>query len=285
LNNSGTKKGKPMEKTLTVLNKMIEERVIEKFAIGGGIAALFYIPSPCSFHLEIIVQVKNENGAPRIGPLYDYLNEKGYQFRHGFFIIEGVPVKFLFPNDRLICEALENSNRKTFKNRGVNVLRLEFLIAIRLNTKAKYFSNILDDIPGNLIDKTFMNEIFSQHDLFNLWDQEMEGVSHCFRRVYENKLFGRTRATWKFKQELAKGFSETMYLCKEDHSGIKIDESIEERIERMIDMQRCAVEINIEGSKQFPRKHLYEDLQDILPWRINNFKKKKKKIGINSKTA
>ncbi|HCX30194.1 MAG TPA: hypothetical protein DHU55_10560, partial [Blastocatellia bacterium] len=64
-----------MEKTLRVLNRMVKDGVIEQYAIGGAVAAIFYIEPINTNDLDIFFHVKESSaGLDIMAPLYKYLS-------------------------------------------------------------------------------------------------------------------------------------------------------------------------------------------------------------------
>ena len=51
---------KDMEKTIGIINGMREEKLFEQYAIGGGIAAVFYIEPVMTFDLDIFILVEQK---------------------------------------------------------------------------------------------------------------------------------------------------------------------------------------------------------------------------------
>jgi len=47
-----------MERTLKVLNELERSGIIETYAIGGGIAAIFYIEPVLTYHLDVFVRLQ-----------------------------------------------------------------------------------------------------------------------------------------------------------------------------------------------------------------------------------
>jgi hypothetical protein len=124
-----------MEKALKIINGLVEKKIIDKYAIGGSIAALFYIEPTVTYDLDIMVLLsgaKNE-----LAPLYDiyeWARANNYEFQKEHIIIEGIPVQILPAFNDLITEAIVNSIPQKYNDIMVNVIGPEYLVAIMLNT-------------------------------------------------------------------------------------------------------------------------------------------------------
>jgi hypothetical protein len=124
-----------MKKTLAVINEMVKQGVIKKYAVGGAIGAMFYTESFNTKDLDIFIYPQIlSSGLVHLDHIYKYLKSKGYSMWRQYFMIEGVPVDFIPVSDKLIEEALENSVVRLYGKIKVKVLRPEYLIAIALKT-------------------------------------------------------------------------------------------------------------------------------------------------------
>jgi len=87
-----------MKRTLEVLNQLIDAGIIETYAIGGAMAAVFYAEPLLTFDLDVFVALPKQ-GRPlySLESLYDALKAKGYTEDADHIMIEGVPVQFLPP--------------------------------------------------------------------------------------------------------------------------------------------------------------------------------------------
>ena len=86
-----------MEKVIQVLNQMQADGIIESFAIGGGIAAIYYSPALHTddvdvFFLPVLVQRVVWFHLERI---YSYLADLGYYPIKEGILIEDWPVQFV----------------------------------------------------------------------------------------------------------------------------------------------------------------------------------------------
>ncbi|HEV8368161.1 MAG TPA: hypothetical protein VGQ39_09440 [Pyrinomonadaceae bacterium] len=144
-----------MEKTLRVLNKMVKDGVIEQYAIGGAVAAVFYIEPINTNDLDIFFHVKE---SPKrldvLAPLYDYLGRLGYKTKDESVEIEGWPVQFLPIFNPLVAEAVEQAKEIRFKRTKTRVMRAEHLVAIMLQTgRLKDFARIHQFLEHGAVDE------------------------------------------------------------------------------------------------------------------------------------
>jgi len=124
-----------LEKTFAVLNRLVKEGVLEQYAIGGAMGAMFYIEPVSTFDLDIFVILPTlSSGLITLSPLYEYLSTLGYASEGEYVNIEGVPVQFLPAYNDLVETALTEAEINKYGNESVRVFSVEYLIAISIQT-------------------------------------------------------------------------------------------------------------------------------------------------------
>jgi len=137
-----------MKKTLQKINDLVEKKIIEKYAIAGGMAQFYYIAPSVTYDLDLIVHISGEeNNLNPLSPIYDWADENGYKTEGEHIIIEGMPVQFLLAYNKLVVEALQNCVGITIFNEKTFILKAEYLMAIMLQT-------------GRMIDKERLARFF-----------------------------------------------------------------------------------------------------------------------------
>jgi hypothetical protein len=124
-----------MEKTLNVLNRLVADGVIEKYAIGGAMGAMFYTEPVSTYDLDVFAVIPAlPSGLLTLTPLYQHLSHIGYEAEGECVMIEGTPVQFLPAYNPLVAEALENSVILDYGAIKVPVLSAEYLVVISIQT-------------------------------------------------------------------------------------------------------------------------------------------------------
>jgi len=124
-----------MEKTLRVLNDLERAGVVSRYAIGGAMAATFYVEPVLTFDLDVFIVLPGTSGALlTLSPLYEALRAQGYREEKECVNIEGVPVQFLPAYNALVEEALAEAREVMYEATPTRVLRAEHLLAIALQT-------------------------------------------------------------------------------------------------------------------------------------------------------
>lgn len=160
-----------MEKSLRIINQMQREGLFEKYAIGGGIAALFYIEPFATFDLDIFIILSGNSGLfVSLAPLYEWLKKRGYKAIKEQVVIEGIPVQFIPVYNDLLKEAVLNAVKKKYKNTTTFVLRPEYLIAIMLQTnRPKDRERMIRVLEQTDISYEFLEQILNEHNLLTTY--------------------------------------------------------------------------------------------------------------------
>ena len=121
--------------TIRVINKMQEEGVISRYAVGGAVGAFFYVEAVRTADVDVFVPIHQEPGRMivTLDPFKDYLEARGYQMKKEYWEIEGTLVQFMpIEGDPLLVEAI--SQPREFEVEGVRTLVFspEHLVAIAL---------------------------------------------------------------------------------------------------------------------------------------------------------
>jgi hypothetical protein len=105
-----------VKRTLEVLNKLEHEGVFARYAIGGAMAATFYVEPLLTFDLDVFVAVQpSSSGLITVAPIYDALRARGYTEEQECILIEGVPVQFLPAYNALVEEALAHGQEVAYE--------------------------------------------------------------------------------------------------------------------------------------------------------------------------
>jgi hypothetical protein len=160
-----------MEQTLKVINQMKEDGIIENYAIGGAIAAMFYIDPFSTEDLDIFFAINGAGSAlDFLSPIYIYLEKHDYHAEGAMINIEGWPVQFLPLYKPLIEEAVERANETEYLQIPVRVMRAEHLVAIMLDTgRPKDYARITRFLEMGAVDMESLVDILSRHNLEKKW--------------------------------------------------------------------------------------------------------------------
>jgi hypothetical protein len=160
-----------MEKTLQVLNDLVRDGVLSRYAIGGAMGATFYVEPVLTFDLDIFVLLpQTVSGLVTLESLYEALRARGYAEEGECVNIEGVPVQFLPAHNDLLVEALNESREVLYEQTPTRVLRAEHLAAIAVQTgrdKDRERVRLLREQAE--LDRDYLSKLLARHDLEGRW--------------------------------------------------------------------------------------------------------------------
>lgn len=157
-----------MKNALNIINELKRKKIIDDYAIGGGIATMFYIEPFLTFDLDVFIipiKKKVEENVILLTDIFDYLQTKGYLWKGEHIIIEGIPVQFI-PVDELEKEAVENAKTIEYDGIFTKVIQSEYLIAILLRAgRKKDIEKIERLIEQTNIDREKFDKILNRFNL------------------------------------------------------------------------------------------------------------------------
>ncbi len=163
-----------MKATLEVINRMQEDGVIGKYAIGGAVGATFYLEPLATADVDIFVLLPMVPGRPflSLAPIYEYLTARGCQVEGERIVVGDWPVQFLPPHDALEQEALAQAVETEVEGIRTWVLSAEHLIAIALQTgRAKDYARIVQFLEQDAVDAEKLNRVLMRHGLVPKWER------------------------------------------------------------------------------------------------------------------
>lgn len=165
-----------MEETLQVLNRMVEDGVIQNYAMGGAVAAIFYLEPFDTVDLDIFVDFKlTETTFVTLTPIYEYLANLGYLAEGEFVQIDDWPVQFLPVFNPLTDEAVRLARSIPFGTTTTRVMSPEHLVAIMLDTgRRKDFARIGLFIEAGKLDRSTLGDILRRHGLVDKWAENRD---------------------------------------------------------------------------------------------------------------
>jgi len=132
---------------IATLNQMEADRVIEPYAIGGAVAATFYLEPVATLDVDVFVAFGAEPA-----------------------MIGGWPVQFLPPATPLVEEALAHARKIDVDGVPARVFSAEHLAAIALQTgRAKDKARLLQFLEEGALDGPRFQEIVQRYGLVDAW--------------------------------------------------------------------------------------------------------------------
>lgn len=157
---------------IAVVNEMAADGIIERYAIGGAVAATFYLEPMATLDVDVFVAFRAEPGQllANPSPVFSYLAERGCVMKGEYVMIADWPVQFLPPTGPLVEEALSQAVTLSVDGEPARVFTAEHLAAIALQTgRAKDKARLLQFIEEGALDAARFQEIVRRHALLDAW--------------------------------------------------------------------------------------------------------------------
>jgi hypothetical protein len=168
-----------MEKAIRIIEEITRRGIIRAYAIGGGIAATYYIEPVLTYDLDIFF-IPAKEGLDVLAPIYDFAEKRGFKARAEAILIEGFPVQFIPAYNDLVREAVKNAAILKYRDVEAKVVKVEYLVAIALQTgRAKDKERMIRLLDEAVIDRAVLAGIL-----------ESSGLTGRFKK-FESQFYGR----------------------------------------------------------------------------------------------
>lgn len=152
-----------------VLNEMAETRVIERYAIGGAMAALFYVEPTRTYDVDVFVTIGDEVPADSLAPLegiYSWARARGFSLDAEHVVIQGVPVQFLPAYNALVADAIAAARQIDYEGVPVRVVDPEHLVALAIQAGgARRRERALQLLEHGGLNRTRLRSILARHGI------------------------------------------------------------------------------------------------------------------------
>jgi hypothetical protein len=160
-----------MKETLKAINQMVKDCVIDGYAIGGAVAAIYYLEPFDTADIDIFVQIEPAgNDFMILAPIYEFATARGYKIKNEFIYIERLPVQFLPVFNPLTDEAVNQAHTVKVARVETRIMRAEHLVAIMLDTgRPKDYLRINMFLEQGALDRRSLNVILRRYALMQKW--------------------------------------------------------------------------------------------------------------------
>ena len=160
-----------MKETLKVINELVKDGAIVTYAIGGAVAAIYYLEPFDTADLEVFVQVSAAGRDLMIlTPIYEHLIARGYKAKGESIYVEGMPVQFFPVFNPLTEEAVRRAQTIKYARVTTRIMRPEHLVAIMLDTgRPKNYLRISMFLEQGAVNMRSLNAVLRRHGLTKKW--------------------------------------------------------------------------------------------------------------------
>src|SRR6266705_2525241 len=157
--------GIPLADVLRAANELVSAGLIEDYALGGALAAIYYVEPFTTYDADIIFIATDKTLSAGIPKIYSHLQSKGWRVEREHLLIKDFPVQFLAASgltEEAVCEA------RQIQYQGVpaKVFRPEYIIAIAASVgRHKDLARIEQLMSQAKIDKLLLDDILRRYSL------------------------------------------------------------------------------------------------------------------------
>src|SRR6266516_2908879 len=155
----------PLADVLRAANGLASAGLIEDYALGGALAAIYYVEPFTTYDADIFFIPTDKGLTAGIPAIYAHLQSKGWQVEREHLLVRGFPVQFLAAQG-LTEEAVREAERFEFEGVSAKVFRAEHIIAIAASVgRQKDKARIEQMLQQAELDKPRLEAILQRHKL------------------------------------------------------------------------------------------------------------------------
>jgi len=158
-----------MQDALRAMNRLVEGGVIETYAIGGAMAAAFYIEAMQTEDVDAFIFLpQSAGGLISLSPIYSALEKFGGEVEREYVRFGEWPLQILPDTTSLVGDAIREAVTVTFEGVQTRIFKAEHLCAIALETgRAKDLLRVRMFLDQNCVDVAALRMLASQYKLEN----------------------------------------------------------------------------------------------------------------------
>ena len=155
----------PLADVLRAANDLVTAGLIEDWALGGALAAIYYVEPFTTYDADIFFIPKDKSLSAGIPAIYAHLQAQGWQVEREHLLVHGFPVQF-FAASLLTEEAVREAERIDYEGLPAKVFRAEHIVAIAASVgRAKDKARIEQLLQQADLDQSRLENILQRHKL------------------------------------------------------------------------------------------------------------------------
>jgi hypothetical protein len=155
----------PLAEVLRAANDLVGAGLIEDYALGGALAAIYYIEPFTTYDADIIFVAAEKGLTAGIPAIYAHLEAQGWRVEREHLLIKDFPVQFLAAAG-LTEEAVREARTIEYEGVPAKVFRPEHIIAIAASVgRHKDLARIEQLLEQAEIDRTLLEDILRRYNL------------------------------------------------------------------------------------------------------------------------
>ncbi len=155
----------PLADVLRAANGLVAAKLIEDWALGGALAAIYYVEPFATYDADIFFIPADKGLTAGVPDIYAHLQSQGWRVEREHLLIRGFPVQFLAAGG-LTEEAVREAERIDYEGVSAKVFRAEHIIAIAASVgRAKDKARIEQLFQQAELDRTYLDSVLQRHKL------------------------------------------------------------------------------------------------------------------------
>jgi hypothetical protein len=155
----------PLADVLRAANELVSAGLIEEYALGGALAAIYYVEPFTTYDADIFFVAKDKTLSAGIPAIYSHLQSKGWRVEHEHLLVNDFPVQFLAASG-LTEEAVRDAKQIEYEGVPAKVFRPEYIIAIAASVgRHKDLARIDQMLEQAEIERTLLDDILARYNL------------------------------------------------------------------------------------------------------------------------
>ena len=149
----------PLADVLRAANELVSARLIEDYALGGALAAIYYVEPFTTYDADIFFIAVEKDLTAGVPAIYSHLQSKGWRVEREHLLVNDFPVQFLAASG-LTEEAVRKAKPIEYDGVPAKVFRPEYIIAIAAKVgRHKDLARVEQLQTQTRIDKTLLDDI------------------------------------------------------------------------------------------------------------------------------
>lgn len=155
----------PLADVFRAANGLVAAELIEDWALGGALAAIYYVEPFTTYDADIFFIPKDTGLTAGIPAIYAHLQAQGWQVEQEHLLLRGFPVQFLAAQG-LTEEAVRQAGRIEYESVPAKVFRAEHIIAIAAGVgRAKDIARIEQLLAQADVDENYLADVLKRNKL------------------------------------------------------------------------------------------------------------------------
>ena len=155
----------PLADVLRAANGLVAAKLIEDWALGGALAAIYYVEPFTTYDADIFFIPADKGLTAGIPAIYAHLQAQGWEVEREHLLLRGFPVQFLAASG-LTGEAVREAERVEYEGVPAKIFSAEHVVAIAASVgRPKDKARIEQLLQQADLDKTKLENILQRHKL------------------------------------------------------------------------------------------------------------------------